>query len=65
MIIFELPDSDAKLLILFRQYQDRFGDMIASGMFELREASATVHFGKEGEISLIDKHTYYRPIKIK
>ena len=62
MIVFELNDEDAKLLILFRQHQDKFRQMINGHVFDLDTSTAVINFNKKDqEISSIKTERYFYP----
>lgn len=60
LVKIELTEEDALLFRRFRQYQDSFDTLLGNGVFGMANGSATIHFDKDGKVSLIDVHTYIR-----
>ena len=43
-----LNDEEARLFLVFRQHQDNFDILYKAGVFDLRNASATINFDSFG-----------------
>lgn len=52
----ELSDTDARAFLDFRRHQDNFTLIMASGIMDIREGSADIHFDGEGRIGAIKAH---------
>lgn len=58
--VVELTEENAKLFKLFMEYTDQFSFMVKSGVFDIKNGSAELHFGTNGRLVLIKKHTIER-----
>jgi len=56
MITIELKDSEAVLFRKFQQVYSTFKVMDESGIFEIRNGSAEVHFDNDGTVREIARH---------
>lgn len=50
-----IPDEDAEKFLLFQRFYDTFSLMVDSGVFEIKNGSATLHFDKNGELLAINR----------
>lgn len=50
-----IPDEDAQKFLLFQQYYDIFTLMVESGVFDIKNGSAALHFDKNGELLAINR----------
>ena len=50
-----IPDEDAEKFLLFQRYYDTFSLMVDSGVFDIKNGSATLHFDKKGELLAINR----------
>lgn len=50
-----IPDEDAQKFLLFQQYYDVFSLMVESGVFDIKNGSAALHFDKNGELLAINR----------
>jgi hypothetical protein len=51
----DLKETDAKLFIKFREYQDDFEILLKAGVFSRKTGKIEIDIGKEGDIMCI-KH---------
>lgn len=51
-----LTDKEAMEFIEWRKYQDKFGLILESGILDIREGSAEIHFDAQGRIGAIKAH---------
>lgn len=57
----ELTEADARAFVEWRKYQDQFTVILASGIMDIREGSAEIHFDPQGDIGAIKVHgTVYK-----
>ena len=50
-----IPDEDAEKFLLFQRYFDTFSLMVESGVFEIKNGSAALHFDKNGDLLAINR----------
>lgn len=50
-----IPDGDAEKFLLFQRYYDTFSLLVESGVFEIKNGSAALHFDKNGELLAINR----------
>lgn len=50
----ELTKEDAERFKLFMQHYDNFNKLLAGGFFNIRGASGTAHFDKDGNIRKVE-----------
>lgn len=50
-----IPDEDAQKFLLFQRYFNEFSLLVDSGVFEIKNGSATLHFNKRGELLAINR----------
>lgn len=54
MIKIDLTEDDALLFRAFREHQENFSILYASGVFNVRSGSATLHFNIDGCLDGVD-----------
>ena len=54
MIKVDLTEDDALLFRAFRENQENFSILYASGVFNIRSGKATLHFNLEGVLDSVD-----------
>jgi hypothetical protein len=54
MIKVDLTEDDALLFRAFKEHQDNFSVLLASGAFNVRSGRATLHFNNEGVLDSVD-----------
>lgn len=57
MINVKLTKKDAEQFKKFMEYYDIFGVLVSSGIFELKNTSATLNFNNDGVLMDIDTET--------
>lgn len=50
-----IPDEDAEKFLLFQRYYGTFSIMLDSGVFEIKNGSAALHFDKNGNLLAINR----------
>lgn len=58
LIRVDLTEEQAALFVLFQGHYDKIAFCIAEGVFDLRNANATLNFAKNGDLKSIKKETY-------
>ena len=54
MITISLTDEDAVLFRAFKEHQENFSVLYASGLFNIRSGKAALHFNLEGVLDSVD-----------
>jgi hypothetical protein len=60
MIATTLTEEQAEMLVLCMRNYDAIRFMADAGVFELKSASATLHFSEAG-LAKVEKHTHHFP----
>lgn len=50
-----IPDEDANKFLLFQQHFEPFSIMLDSGVFEIKNGSAVLHFDSNGTLQAINR----------
>lgn len=54
--ILEVNPVDAQLFLLFRKYQNNLTKILKSGMLDIKDGYAVVHFDSHSVIGPIERH---------
>lgn len=61
----ELTDAEAQSFLLWRENQENWDIMVRSGVFNIANGSAQIHFNHAGQIASIDTHLLtFRRVKV-
>jgi hypothetical protein len=58
MTTVQMTRHDAALFLLFQQYYDDFGFMMESGVWDIRNGKATLHFDEGGRLKNIKRELW-------
>lgn len=53
-----MPDAQAQKFLTFQEYFEPFSVMLESGVFAIRNGSATLHFDNAGTLQTIQRADY-------
>lgn len=53
-----MPDAQAQKFLLFQEHYEPFTVMLDSGVFSIRNGSATLHFDSTGTLQTIQRADY-------
>ncbi len=60
-----MSKEEAALFVLFMKHYDKIGYLIAEGVFDLKLGSATMHFGRDGQLNSLEKKEVKHPNRLQ